>query len=216
MAEEIQEAATAQGGAEGGFQRLFIAIPIPKDVIEEIKVLQERLKKGIQFTPCRPSWLDPDTLHLTLRFLGATQSSRVARIGDDLARIAERYGKFELKAREIGAFPDWRRPRVMWLGVHEKTGALMSLQADLEWLAVRHGCEPSKTEYKPHLTLARFRSLKGLDAVRGVVQTNQKFRSQPFEANQVILYRSELRPEGAVHAPITICALKNRGADPPN
>lgn len=191
--------------------RLFIAIPLPHSIIEEIDRLQEKLKKGIQFTPCRPTWVKAQTLHLTLRFLGATPPEQVEHLAAGLEPIAGRYSAFTLSARDLDVFPNWRRPRVLWLGLNEPSKRLAALQSEIESLAVASGFEPDAKQFNPHLTLARFKSMKGIEAARGVVRSHQHFRTAAFPGSEVVLYRSQLLPEGPLHTALHRFALIAEG-----
>ena len=141
-------------------------------------------------------------MHLTLRFLGATPRDRVETIAKEVDRISARFGPLDLRLRDLGVFPHWRRPRVLWVGVHVRRGELAGLQRELEEMAVAQGCDPSRDAFQPHLTLARFRSRKGIEAVRKIVGSHRAFRSELFGVAEIILFESTLRPEGALHRPV--------------
>lgn len=208
--EETAPEATGTPQADpAGLMRLFIAIPLPDEIIRRLDALTVALKKGFQFTPCRPSWVAAESIHLTLRFLGASDGSKIEPLGAALEKAAAAYAPFQLHAQELGVFPDWRRPRVLWVGLAEATGKLKSFQQEIELLAVALGFEPSSAPFHPHLTLARFRSQKGVNAARGIVQSHQDFRSPAFTASEAVLYRSELRNERAKHFPISRALFKH-------
>jgi len=151
------------------------------------------------FTPCRLSWTSPETLHLTLRFLGPSLPEQAEALAAALDEIARPESPLRLKARDLDVFPDWRHPRVLWVGVEGRGDRLRVLQGEIESLAVRLGYRPEKNAFHPHLTLGRFRSLRGIVAARKVVLAHGRFPPVRFHADRIILYRSELSPAGARH-----------------
>lgn len=180
--------------------RLFIAIALPDETRKALAELSRRLQGGFAFTPCRPSWVKPEAMHLSLRFLGATDPQQVDPLADEIARVAAQCAPIRLKLLGLGVFPHWRRPRVIWAGVSEKKGKrLARLQSELEDVATGFGFEPSPAPFRPHLTLARLRRAKGVAAARKVVESHHDFQIPAFKAVEVVLYRSELHPTGARH-----------------
>lgn len=188
--------------------RLFIAVRFPGRAISELEELSGRLKKGIEFTPCRPSWTAPAMMHLTLRFLGPTPPEDVDRLRSGIREVLEGCEPWRLKLSKFGAFPDWKAPRVLWLGAREKSGQMHSAQERIEDLALDLGFDPPKGRFKPHVTLARFKSVKGISAARKVVESHEQFAIGPFEANEVVLYESVRREAGLSYEPIERFRLK--------
>lgn len=171
-------------------------------ILEQVGGLIENLQKGMQFTPCRPSWVRPEAIHLTLRFLGDTEARRIESLTTGLAAIAARHAPIRMRVRELGVFPHWRRPRVLWVGVHARGEALGPLHEEIEAMAGAMGYEPARGEFSPHLTLARFKSGKGISEAQRVVSGHHDFRSEDGTIDRLTLYESKLRPEGARHAAV--------------
>jgi RNA 2',3'-cyclic 3'-phosphodiesterase len=191
--------AAAQSAADtpGAPLRLFIAIELPEPLREALADLIGRLRKAFHFTACSPSWVAPASMHLTLRFLGATPPDRVEALKQELAAVAGGFPPPRLRAMELGVFPDWKRPRVLWVGVRDKNDVLRPLQAALEAKVRELGFEAERQAFRPHLTLARFRRLKGVHVVRPIAETHKGFRSEVFAPAGLSLMQSELGPEGA-------------------
>lgn len=208
--DEKTESPTRDPASESSPARLFIAIALPQRIRNVISGLSEDLKKGFQFTSCRPAWVSPDAMHLTLLFLGATPRERVETIAKEIDRISARFGPLDLRLRDLGVFPHWRRPRVLWVGVHVRRGELAGLQNELEEMAVAQGRHPSRDAFQPHLSLARFHSGKGIEAVRKIVASHRTFRSELFGVAEIILFESTLRSEGALHTPVRRFPLLER------
>lgn len=187
--------------------RMFVAIELPGRIRRSISDLTSALQKGFQFSACRPSWASTDTLHLTLRFLGPVPRERVPEL---IAALEPRVRASEaprMRAMSLGVFPDWKKPRVLWVGVRDKNDRLIPLQRSIEEAVVELGFDPERKSWKPHLTLARFRSLKGTHVVRGLAKAHDDYRSELFVPQGVTLMRSELRPEGAKHTRVATFAF---------
>jgi 2'-5' RNA ligase len=91
--------------------RLFLAVPLPDEIRAEIEDLATRLKKGAQFTRCRPSWVHVDSIHLTLAFLGDTPQAKVDAIADAARGVAAGFSPLRIEIKRLGVFPDWHHPR---------------------------------------------------------------------------------------------------------
>jgi RNA 2',3'-cyclic 3'-phosphodiesterase len=119
--------------------RLFIAIELPESIRESLDDLLGRLRKAFHFTACSPAWVAPASMHLTLRFLGPTPPDRVEPLGAALRSLTAGFAPPRLRAMELGVFPDWKRPRVLWVGVRDKNDVLRPLQLAVEQLAREAG-----------------------------------------------------------------------------
>jgi len=171
--------------------RLFIAIEIP----EHIRTAFASLLRD--FRPLAPQlkWVRPENLHVTLKFLGETDSTKLAVLHNVLSgvRSAE---PVNLEFRGLGFFPNEKRPRVFWAGM-ESSANLKSLAADIDQATHRLGFPLEERPFAPHLTLARF-PLPGVPP-KLLQAMNDKSR-QPFgslQAHEFHLIESKLKPTGA-------------------
>jgi RNA 2',3'-cyclic 3'-phosphodiesterase len=132
--------------------RLFLAInPLPdvrRAVIEATSQLRDAAP-GL-------AWVDEPRLHLTLKFLGEQPETAVAPLADALDRVAARHRAFAVEVEEVGAFPNFRRARVVWMGVHREP-RLELLHHDVEVACEQLGFALEGRAFRPHLTLARVR-----------------------------------------------------------
>jgi 2'-5' RNA ligase len=103
-------------------------------------------------------------------------------------------------AHGLGAFPSLRRPRVVWAGL--RGNGLKELSEIIETTLMQLDFPPEERDFTPHLTLGRVRSLRGWERVLPVVKEYEQTYFGESTVNQVILYQSELRPEGAVYSPL--------------
>jgi 2'-5' RNA ligase len=130
--------------------RLFVALSIPVDVRENLSSLIDELRRA----DARPRWVNPGNLHITLKFIGEVSSDRVTEIGTVLGTVhAAQHVK--LGFREIGFFPNARRPNVAWVGI-ESSPNLAPLASDVNLALSPLGIAREAKPFVPHLTIARF------------------------------------------------------------
>ena len=181
--------------------RAFIAIQLSDELKGHIGELQAELKRRA-FGLDGLGWVRPEGIHLTLRFLGDIAEERVEALGALLREIAAGIKPFALEARGIGAFPNPRAPRVIWLGLQGKPEAMVALshmQARIEDGVVGLGFPLESRAFTAHLTLARVRDRKSGAALAKVLEANRDRAVGSFTAASVGLIKSELRPTGAVY-----------------
>src|SRR5687767_11028525 len=134
--------------------RAFIAIELSAPTRESIQKQTARLQQALGEDLVR--WIPSHNIHLTLKFLGDVAATHVDFLKQMLAREADPHAGFELQLRGLGSFPNSKRPRILWLGLHA-SAALLALQQDIEAGAVRLGYEKEDRAFSPHLTLGRVR-----------------------------------------------------------
>ncbi len=146
-------------------------------------------------------WTAPARLHLTLRFLGdEADPARIARLLPALGEIAQAFGQFPLAARGAGAFPDLKRPRVLWIGLG---GApLAELAARVEAAAVAAGFAAEPRRWEPHLTIGRIVRGRPPEPIRRAIAAAAAREFAAAIAESLILHRSILRPDGAEYRPL--------------
>jgi len=183
--------------------RLFIALELPTQVKDRLLELQGRLKA----CGADVRWTRPEGIHLTLKFLGDTDPSAVDSLAEGLGRAASESPCFTLEASGAGAFPNLRRPRVLWAGVKGDLDALGALQGRVEREAASLGYEPEKRGFSPHLTLGRVRSPKNQQRLIDALAKEAYVELGRIEADRLILFQSELRPSGAVYTALRVLSL---------
>ncbi|MCC7352138.1 MAG: RNA 2',3'-cyclic phosphodiesterase [Anaerolineae bacterium] len=180
--------------------RAFIAIELNEAVQVALREVQERLKKAVPRGSVR--WVQPEGVHLTLKFLGNIPAAQVPEIAEALLRAGANVAPFTLTVEGRGCFPDSRRPNVIWVAVTEKTGALARLQRAIEAEISPLGYPPEGRAFRPHLTLGRTNRDAGSDRLRQVgaaVEATVVEVLGTVEVRSLSLIRSELRPGGAVY-----------------
>lgn len=188
--------------------RTFIAIELNEPLRIAIGRVQSKLKR--QTPPGSVKWVAPDGIHLTLKFLGDTPASRVPEVVAALEQACAGAQPFQFSVEGRGCFPNFRRPRVIWVAVREKGQALAQLQAAVERYVAPLGWPTEERGFSPHLTLGRVNRNAGpaLEAVVGAAVEGlvvEQIGTQWVEA--VSLIRSDLRPTGAVYTTLATVAL---------
>jgi 2'-5' RNA ligase len=188
--------------------RSFIAIELPDELKLALAQLQTQLKTGKH-----PSvkWVDPGSIHLTLKFLGNISPDKISQITEAMTVAAQEVSPFHLELKGLGAFPNLRRVQVIWVGVEGEVAQLSQLQQRIESNLVPLGFTPQTRAFTPHLTLARLREGASLAEQQSLGQliASTKFEgAYGFTVDSVNLMRSQLTREGAVYTRLSSVKLK--------
>lgn len=181
--------------------RLFIALHFDAGLLERLAAAEQPLRKADRRDQVR--WVDPTGIHLTLKFLGEVDPGRVPALVDAVDEAVAGRAAPVLGLGHLGAFPNLRRPRVIWVGLVEQGDALSPLQAAVEAATERLGWERERRAFQPHLTLGRVREGRDrqpqrLDpALERVLAEVPPATSDPAPQHVVALVRSHLSPSGA-------------------
>ena len=186
--------------------RSFIAIDISVEVRRALDAFIREMKP----TGRDVKWVKVEGVHLTLKFLGNISKSMIPKVKDAMEKASTAVAPFEVKVEGAGAFPNMRKPRVFWTGLIEPTGKLAALAKRLDEEMKPLGFAPEMREFKPHLTLGRTRQGGKPDASAEFIQKSQAKVFGAFQANSLILFRSELKPDGAVYSKLAEITFKRR------
>jgi 2'-5' RNA ligase len=186
--------------------RAFIAIDLPDDVRAAVGEAQARLKRA--HTGLKISWAKIENLHITLQFLGYIGEAAVEKLRAALEDVAGRHSPFGLAVAGAGAFPDEKRPRVLWAGCRDEAGQLKSLAESVQAAMEPLGFQPERREFSAHLTLGRVKFprpdaalTRALDSIK-----NQPFGAMRVEA--IHLFQSELHPQGSIYTKLSSHTLR--------
>ena len=185
--------------------RAFIAISLPERILQTIAKLQETLKgSGLKIR-----WTRKEGIHLTIKFLGDIDWDDVENIYVAMERTTQDFTPFTLRGEGVGVFPDIRRPRVVWVGLTGDLETLSLLQRDLEDQLDRIGFPKEGRAFKGHLTLGRVKGRVDLAKLSKALEASGEFRTEPFMAQSVVLFQSDLRPKGAVYSRLAEVPLES-------
>ena len=178
--------------------RTFIALEISQSTREALGNLAAGLKPRLG----RISWVKPGRMHLTLKFLGEIEENLAGPIGDGLEEICAARAPFSLEVRGLGCFPNPRRPRVIWAGLQGDIERAGELQRAIDRRLEQLGFAPENKPFSPHVTLGRVKGDVRVGELQRALEeySNSEFGIENFD--QVMLMRSQLRPEGPVYTPL--------------
>lgn len=188
--------------------RAFIAIELPKQLQDTLEKQIARLRQPLGNDLVR--WIPTQNMHLTLKFIGNIAASHVEFLKQLIAQTADFHSPFDLQISGIGSFPNSKRARILWAGIHAPP-ELASLQKSLEAGASRLGYEQEERPFSPHLTLGRVRQNMhpaGLQKIRTILDTIQLGNIGSARVDSVHLYNSELHTSGSVYTKLFTAPLK--------
>ena len=174
--------------------RLFFALETPSTVREEIAALSRMLRQ----TGADVRWETPARSHCTLRFLGDTEESLLPGLVQAAAPIARETPGVRVRYANIGAFPEMRDPRILWVGIEDPAGILLRLREGIDGALERLGIPREEKRFHPHVTLGRVRSRKGIDDLITAMKSTT-FESPPATLKELLLFKSELHSAGSVY-----------------
>jgi 2'-5' RNA ligase len=176
--------------------RLFVALEIPSEVRDKFAALINELRAAdSSFSKNRARWVRPENLHVTLKFIGHVDASKVDLIRAALAEV--RFDSpVEMQFRGLGFFPNPKRPRVFWAGM-EASPNLAPLAAEIDTRLKRLGILSETKEFAPHLTLARFDPPGISDGLSEIAQANLTREFGAAHTGEFHLFESKTRPTGA-------------------
>lgn len=172
--------------------RLFLAVKIPDEIKGSIAHFLEPFL-GIR---AKVKWVEPQNLHLTLKFLGETPESRLPDLKEAARMVA--IDPFELTLSGSGAFPNLKAPRVFWIGVKEPEKRLTQLAEQIDYNLSQFGWEREKRRFSPHLTLGRVKDRSGLAEVCRAFEQAQ-FEAATYRVDSFHLVESQLQRSGPIY-----------------
>jgi 2'-5' RNA ligase len=149
--------------------RLFLAINPQPEVRRAVIEATSDLRAAAPSL----NWMDESRVHLTLKFLGEQDDAVAGPLGEALDRVAHRHRPFTMRISDVGAFPNFRRARVVWMGVDRDT-RLELLHHDVELACEALGFEVEGRAFRPHLTLARVRERTAEDELRRLSRAGKR------------------------------------------
>jgi len=190
--------------------RVFIALELPS----AIKAAAAAVQRELMTSEADVGWVRTEGMHLTLKFLGEVSDSRLSEIEKALESAVKGLssgqagtGSMKITVRGIGVFPGPRNPRVIWLGIQPEDDRLLRLQERIDRALAPLGFPPEKRDFRPHLTLGRVKSSRGLDGLMKAMAVHHHFLAGECTLGELHLIQSELKREGAVYTRLYSVAL---------
>jgi 2'-5' RNA ligase len=192
--------------------RAFIAIELDDALYRALADLQtqlgrERAARGVR-------WVASDNIHVTLKFLGDVESSRLPDLRRALADACAGAPPFTLTLSGVGAFPNTRRPNVLWVGAEGQVEIAAQLARQIDAACAALGFAREERPFAPHLTLGRVKrdaSPNDRQSIGAMIANAQVGALGDLRVERVSMMRSELKPGGSVYTRLYVVELKNNG-----
>jgi RNA 2',3'-cyclic 3'-phosphodiesterase len=179
-------------------QRLFIALDFSPQIIQAItKVLQFFINEKLSGV----NWVKPQNLHLTLRFLGDTLPHQREQIDHFLSTECLKISPFSVTVEKSGVFPNFKRPRVLWVGI-TVPNELLLLQAKIELGCRTIGFKPEDKPFNPHLTIGRVSQFATNQEIETISKTLYEYEVNHLGScmiDHLTLFKSDLQRTGSVY-----------------
>jgi RNA 2',3'-cyclic 3'-phosphodiesterase len=183
--------------------RTFVAIPLP----EECRSMLQEMQQALRAFQAEVGWVAIASIHLTLKFLGEVDPAMIPKLTDSLRAASERDQSFELRLHGLGCFPSLRNPRVIWCGIDGDMEGLLRVQQNVEAACSALGFLSEERAFRPHLTLGRINGKRNLQPLVDCIKIGSELE-RSFRASHFNIYRSILKPQGAVYTILDTVALR--------
>ena len=176
--------------------RLFIAAEIPDEIKKELGYLLDDFKRfdgGVK-------WVEPDNIHITVYFFGDVQESDYNLLDKNLKGLGSVVYPFEVGIKRVSAFPDPKRPRIIWCGVEDSSGMLKRANDFVRSIIMENGINVNRDEreFKAHLTIGRVKRMNNKALVEKILEFSEaSFGS--FVVNSLVMFKSTLTRKGPVY-----------------
>lgn len=184
--------------------RSFIAVELSQEVRGLLAQVQDELRRSAGGQWAR--WVAPESIHLTLKFLGNVPTERIDAVATAADRATGGVAPFTLATGDLGVFPPRGTPRVIWMGLTGQLDRLRGLQASVEREVTPLGFPTESRAFSPHLTLGRVREGAPAGLLRALGQAvaqTQLLDQVPLSVSSITLMQSQLGCGGAVYTPLT-------------
>ncbi|BDG04063.1 RNA 2',3'-cyclic phosphodiesterase [Anaeromyxobacter oryzae] len=187
--------------------RLFVALEPPDGVRRRMATLAADLRRAAGRAADDVRWVPAENVHLTLQFLGAVPEERVADVVSAVTAAAAAARPLSLEVKGAGGFPNARRPRVLWLGLHGDVEPARAFVADLGRRLAPLGFPPEARAWSAHLTVGRARDPRGAPGLAGALASQAEGDGVPWRVADVVLFESHLSPKGPRYEALARAAL---------
>jgi 2'-5' RNA ligase len=179
--------------------RTFIALALPPKIKTEISKLQNLLQQPDYKSSLK--WVDPNNLHITLKFLGETTPEKVDLLSEKIKKHLHPVKPITVTLSNLGAFPSISKPNVIWSDVFPKDELIMTFK-NIETICLSEGFEQEQKPFKTHITLARLKrgtTQEQIKQISSVLKNNITIPPLTFNIDGVTIYKSVLTPQGPLY-----------------
>jgi RNA 2',3'-cyclic 3'-phosphodiesterase len=172
--------------------RTFIALETPEEKRKIFSQLQSKLKES----DADVKWEHEDKFHATIKFLGDTNEALLPQINSHIGAICKKYPPFTLVFDSVGFFPNWKNPRVVWIGCSTHNPVVSHIKTQLDTLLAPLGFKTENRAFHPHITMGRIWSDRNVKHLLSIAES-LTFEPSEIAINELVLMKSILRPEGS-------------------
>jgi 2'-5' RNA ligase len=178
--------------------RVFIAVDIDEHIRKGLDKLQSELQDRLDVRRSDMKWVKPESIHLTLKFLGEIKDEQAAEVCDIVKQVAQKHSSFELAVESLGCFGG-KSARVAWVGTTSGSDELARLQEEIEKDLAQAGWPPENRQFTGHLTLCRIRNSKAGFKMAQVARDYGDYEIGTTYIDCVVVYQSQLTPRGPIY-----------------
>ena len=188
--------------------RSFLAFELP----EEIKKSLSHISQDMRTTPLDVRWVNVNNIHLTMVFMGNVPAGHIEPIGEAAEKVCQEYKSFAISLHGAGVFSSRRNPRVLWVGMEGDLERMTYFRDALQKRLKSFGIKQEKRRFKPHLTLGRFRKGAATPGayLNDLLSKYEALTSPVYTLEQLVLFKSDLKPGGAVYTKLKEWPLSGR------
>ena len=187
--------------------RTFFAVDIGETTRASMSQIAARMRQQLQSKPVRVTWVDPRSMHITLRFIGDTDEKDLHRLSAIARAATAGIQPFSVKVGSVDFFPNLKKPRVVFC--HGEAPSLHLIANQLEERLVQSGFAPADFPHRSHITLGRLRDDRPPVGIAEQLKSALQETPPAFIVNELILYKSETKPSGPVYTPIETFLLES-------
>jgi len=187
--------------------RAFIALELSPDIKNQLHRLQDKLR----LSRADVKWIEPENIHLTLRFLGVVPGDKIKTLTDSLSQVLKGFQPFDILITQLGSFPSLSHPRIIWVGVGQGAGELTALAGVIEDKLRQLGFPAADHPFSAHITIGRIRSAKNLGALTTLLGSQHLAEPLAQPVDNVTLFKSTLTPRGPIYETISTIELTKGG-----
>lgn len=182
--------------------RCFVAVEFGGD---KLAAKFKEVRRGLEAARADIKFVEPENIHLTLKFLGEIEPSLVEQVSQVVKETS--FQPFDAKLEGIGVFPNLRRPRVVWAGITDGVSQLAEIWKDVDTKLSGLGFERERRGFSPHITIGRVRSGRNRDRLVEELSALSDYEFGGLHVDRIVLKKSVLTPRGPIYTPLAESAV---------
>lgn len=187
--------------------RSFLAFEIPLELRDTVSFIYD----GLKASNLDVRWVKEENIHVTVVFMGNVKEEDIDPVSKVLERTCSKYGPFVIRVKGVGVFSSLRNPRVLWIGIEGDIERMRHFRNRLQKELRHFGIKEETKKFSPHLTVGRFK--KGFNQsnrLRELIERYRDVTSPKATVKELVLFKSELRPEGAIYTKLNSWPLQGK------